>query len=132
MDNPGLQLLWLFILALPVAALSWVVTHEEVFREVQEFARRRRSQARSTFARKLFYLVTCEFCFSHYVSLFFVLLTRFVLLLPDWRGYLIAWLSLVWMANLYMSLYARLRLDVKHERIEIERQQTDLNKKKAA
>jgi len=132
MENPGLQLFWLFILALPVAVLSWTVTHEEVFREVQEFAKRRRSQARTTFARKLFYLVSCEFCFSHYVSLFFVLLTRFMLLLPDWRGYVIAWLSVVWVANLYMSLYARLRLDVKLERIEIEREQSGMTRKKAA
>jgi hypothetical protein len=41
------------------------------------------------------------------------------LLFVDWRGYLIAVLSLVWVANLYMSVYARLRLDIKKERIEL-------------
>jgi hypothetical protein len=34
-------------------------------------------------------------------------------------GALIAWLALVWIANLYMSLFARLRLDIKRERVEI-------------
>jgi hypothetical protein len=39
--------------------------------------------------------------------------------LPGWRGYLIAFFALVWMANIYMSIFARLRLDIKRERVEI-------------
>ena len=31
---------------------------------------------------------------------------------------LIAWLALVWIANQYMSIYNRLRLDIKSERLE--------------
>jgi hypothetical protein len=50
-------------------------------------------------------------------------LTRFKLLFTDWRGYLIAGFSLVWVANVYMSLFARIRLDVKHERVEISAQE---------
>ena len=49
----------------------------------------------------------------------FLLITRFKLLLPDWRGYLIALFALVWVANQYMSIYKRLRLDIKHEQAEI-------------
>ena len=51
--------------------------------------------------------------------MFFLLLTRFTLLLPGWRGYLIACWALVWVANLYMSLFGRLRLDIRNERAEI-------------
>ena len=41
---------------------------------------------RSLLARKFFYLFTCEYCFSHYVTVFFLILTRYRLLLDDWRG----------------------------------------------
>jgi len=44
-----------------------------------------------------------------------LIITRYHLLFLDWRGYLIAGFSLVWIANLYMSLYAFLRIDIKKE-----------------
>jgi len=53
------------------------------------------------------------------VTVFFLWLTRYKLLFPDWRGYLIGGFALVWIANQYMSLYAHLRLDIRKERIEI-------------
>jgi hypothetical protein len=37
----------------------------------------------------------------------------------DWRGYLVAFFALVWIASQYMSIYNRLRLDIKHEQVEI-------------
>ncbi len=70
--------------------------------------------------RKLFYLFTCEYCFSFYVTAVLLALTHFRLLYPDWRGYVISLFTLVWIANLYMSLFARLRLDIKHERVAVE------------
>jgi hypothetical protein len=114
------QTLWLFVLAIPVACIAWTVTHEEVFREVREWCSRKSARSRSLRTRKFFYLFTCEYCFSHYVAAAVVALTRFTLLLPGWRGYVIAGFSLVWVANLYMSVFGRLRLDIKHERVEIE------------
>jgi hypothetical protein len=36
-----------------------------------------------------------------------------------WSGYLIALFALVWVANQYVSIYNRLRLDIKHENLEI-------------
>ena len=69
--------------------------------------------------RKFFYLFTCEYCFSHYVTVFFVALTDFKLLLNDWRGYLIAGFALVWIANIYMSLFGRIRIELKRERTEV-------------
>jgi hypothetical protein len=65
------------------------------------------------FSRKFFYLFTCEYCFSFYVTIGFLFITRYKLLFEDWRGYLIAGLSLVWLANVYMSFFGRLRLEIR-------------------
>ena len=115
----SLEVIWLFVLALPIAAVSWTVTHEEVFHEPRDYCLRRSEQSRSLLARKFFFLFTCEYCFSHYVTVFFLAITRYKLLFPDWRGYLIGGFALVWIANQYMSLYAHLRLDIHKERVEI-------------
>lgn len=115
----GQQLLVLAILAIPIACISWTVTHEELFREPRDWFTRRSEQARSLFARKFFYLFTCEYCFSHWVTIGFLVLTRFTMVFPDWRGYIISGFALVWIANLYMSFFGRLRLDIKHEKTEI-------------
>jgi hypothetical protein len=111
------QITWLFILAIPIACIAWTVTHEEVFREPREFCVRRSESSGTLAVRKFFYLFTCEYCFSHYVTIAMLIITRYQLLLDDWRGYLIAGFALVWIANVYMSLYAFLRIDIKKERI---------------
>ena len=121
--QPGLQLFWLFVLAIPVATVAWTITHEEVFREPRDFCVRRSRSAASLLARKFFYLFTCEYCFSHYVTLFFLILTGYRFLLDDWRGYIISFFAVVWIANLYMSLYVRLRVDIRGERTEIEQRE---------
>ena len=74
---------------------------------------------RHLIVRKMSYLFTCEYCFSHYVTAFFLWVTRYHLMFDDWRGYVIAGFSLVWIANVYMSLFGRLRLNIKGERLEI-------------
>ena len=119
MTITGHDLLALFILALPVAAISWAVTHEEMFRELHDYCVDRSRAATRLPARKFYYLLTCEYCLSHYVSAGMLLLTQFKLLYEDWRGYFIAWLSLVWVANHLISLYGRLRLGIRSERLEI-------------
>ncbi len=91
------------ILSIPVACVSWTITHEEVFREPREY------------------------CFSHYFAALFLIITRFKLLYADWRGYLVALFALVWVANQYMSIYNRLGLDIKHEQVEILAKQEDVN-----
>ena len=115
----GLQIAWLFILAVPIACIAWTVTHEEVLREPREYCAKKSESCQRLLQRKFFYLFTCEYCFSHYVAIFFLIITRYKLLYTDWRGYLIAGFALVWIANQYMSLYGRLRLDIKRERVEI-------------
>ena len=62
----------------------------------------------------------------HYVSALALLLFHLQLVFTGWRGYLIAWLALVWIANIYMSLFNRLRLDIKHENVSIAVEQTAL------
>ena len=114
------QVAELFILAIPVASIAWTVTHEEVFREPRDWCTNRSKACQRLLQRKFFYLFTCEYCFSHYVTLLFLFLTGFKLVFDDWRGYLIAGFSLVWVANIYMNLFGRIRLDIKRERIEIE------------
>lgn len=115
----------LFVLAIAVAAITWTVTHEEIVREAREYCQARSRQATSLATRKFFYVFTCEYCFSHWVAAATVGVTGFQLLLPGWRGYAIAWLSLVGVANVYMAAFARLKLEVKQERLELARQEQE-------
>ncbi len=113
------QLYWLFLLSLPIACVAWTVTHEEVFREPREYCVRNSHEGKTIWTRKFFYLFTCEYCFSHYVTIGFLILTEYHLLLEDWRGYVIAGFALVAVANAYMSLYALLRQGIVKEKTEI-------------
>ena len=114
-----LQIRWLFLLAIPIVCVSWTIVYEEVFREPREYCVDRSHNEKTILKRKFFYLFTCEYCFSHYVTLFFLCLTGFKLLMNDWRGYIIAFFALVWVANTYMSLFALLRQGIKKEKTEI-------------
>jgi len=118
MDLP-LQVLSLFLLALPIASIAWTITHEEVVREFRDYCVSESKLCRRIYQRKFFYLFTCEYCFSHYVTAAFLIITRYRLLYTDWRGYLVAGFALVWVANVYMSLFGRIRLDLRKERAEI-------------
>ena len=109
----------LLLLALPVACASWTVTHEEVFHEPREFCKRMSQDCKALPQRKFFYLFTCEYCFSHYVTAVALLLFRYQMLYTGWRGYLVAWFAVVWIANVYMSVFNLLRLDIKHENVSI-------------
>lgn len=125
MYNPFVML---FVLAIPVACISWTVTHEEVFKEIREFCLKNSQEQKTLPARKFFYLFTCEYCFSHYVTIFMLIITDYKLLFDGWRGYLIAGFSLVWIANIYMSLYGLIRLDIKIEKTESKVKEKELEK----
>ena len=113
------QIIWLFLLAIPIACISWTVVYEELFREPREYCIKRSKNNKTIHGIKIFFLFTCEYCFSHYVTIIFLILTGYKLLFDDWRGYIIAGFSLVWVANVYMSLFAYLRQDIKKEKTEI-------------
>ena len=132
MPSLGAQVATLFILGIPIACIAWTVTHEEIFREPREYCVGRSKFSRTMLVRKFFYLFTCEYCFSHWVTLFALIATNYQLLYPGWRGYVVALFSLVFVANFYMSLFGRLRLEIREERLEIEELEDRLEKLKAA
>ena len=111
------QIFWLLILALVVASISWTVTQEEIFREPREWCKRRSESTKNIFVQKFFYVWTCEYCFSHWVTIVILIVTQFRLLIDDWRGYALAFFALPWVANQWMSLYRRLRVDIKKENL---------------
>lgn len=111
------QITYLFLIALPIACIAWTVTHEEVFREPREYCIEKSKACKYLFQRKFFYLFTCEYCFSHYVTIAFLIITRYQLLYSDWRGYLVGGFALVWIANIYMSLFGFVRVGMKKEKV---------------
>lgn len=126
MDIIKTQIFGLFLLSIPIACVAWTITHEEIFKEPREYCVGRCKDGKTILERKFFYLFTCEYCFSHYVTIFFIFFTDYKLLMPDWRGYVIALFSLVWIANVYMSLFALIRQDVKKDKTEIELMQQQI------
>ena len=116
------QFSFLLLLGLPVACITWTITHEEIFREPREFCKARSQNCKALYQRKFFYLFTCEYCFSHYVTALFLFLTHFQMLYQGWRGFVISEFALVWIANVYMGAYNRLRLEIKAENLSIAEQ----------
>ncbi|MBV9147521.1 MAG: hypothetical protein JO065_16525 [Acidobacteria bacterium] len=127
----GVEIIELLLIAIPIASISWTITHEEIFREPREFCIRCSRQAPHLLERKFFYLFTCEYCFSHWVTLVLLFVTGFKLIYPDWRGYLLGFFALVWIANQYMSIFDRLRLNIKRERVEIKSEEHEVKRKTA-
>ena len=120
------QIIYLFLIALPISCIVWIVTQEEIFREPREYCQKICGSTQSIVKRKFFYLFTCEYCFSHYISLIFLFITQYKLLYDDWRGYLLAFFALVWVANWNMSFFSYLRQNLKVEKIEAKLKDIDL------
>jgi len=80
------KIYWMFILAIPVSCIAWTVTKEQIFKEAQVFFSARSENSRYMLSRKIFYMFTCEYCFSHYVTILLLIITQYKLLYPDWRG----------------------------------------------
>ena len=112
------QVINLFLLALPIACISWTWTHEELFKEARELLKGLANEKHSFLRRKFVYVLFCEYCFSFYVTAFILILTKYQLIFSDWRGYFIAELSLVWVANLYMNIHFALRIDIRKKGAE--------------
>lgn len=122
------QILWLFLLAIPIACITWTITHEELFKEIMDYLKAKAEEESSILKRKLYYVFTCEYCLSHYITAFFLLLTGYQLLFHDWRGYLISLFSLVWIANVYMSLFASIRITNKLTKTDAELKEQEVDK----
>jgi len=123
MSSLNEQIIFLFLLAIPIACIAWTVTHEEIFKELREWCQNRSENCANFTQRKFFYLPTCEYCFSHYVTAAVLFITQFKLLYDDWRGYFVSFFALIWIANLYIGIFGRLRLDIKRERVEIKKEE---------
>ncbi len=111
------QIFWLVILSLIVSSISWTVTQEEIFSEWRDAFEKKSETASNILIRKFFYVFTCEYCFSHWVTIFVLILTGFRVLIDDWRGNILAFFLLPWLANQWMSIYRRLRVGIKHENL---------------
>ena len=111
------QIFWLIILSMVVASIAWTVTQEEIFSEWRKKCEDKSKTCGHILQRKFFYVFTCEYCFSHWVTVVVLFLTGFQLLINDWRGYILAFFLLPWLANQWMSLYRRLRVGIKHENL---------------
>lgn len=118
----------LFLLPISIACIAWTVTHEEIFREPREFCTRKSKDSKSLLGRKFFYVFTCEYCFSHYITLLILIITKYHLFFDDWRGYILGGFSLVWIANIYMSLFGFVRVGMKREKIEANLKEKELEK----
>lgn len=120
------QLFWLMALAIPIACVARTLVYEEVFREARDFCVHKSRSCRTLAARKFFYLFTCDYCLTHWVALLFIALTGFRLLIADWRGYVLAFFALVLVANFYLNLYARLKVDITNEKKDIEQKEKQI------
>jgi hypothetical protein len=124
----GETIFFILVMSLAVASISWTFTQEEIFHEIQDFCGRHCKTGKSVLERKFFYIFTCEYCFSHWVTVALLILTGFRLLYDDWRGVLIAFFVLPWLANQWMSIYRRIRVEIKHENALVEEVEDDKNK----
>jgi hypothetical protein len=120
------QIFWLLTLAIPIACIARTVVFEEIFKEPREWCQDKSETCRSLLQRKFFYLFTCEYCFSHYIAIFFLFLTRFKLLIDDWRGYVLSLFALVLVANCYLNLYSRLRVDITQAKVETKKMEKEV------
>ncbi len=78
----------LLILSMAVASIAWTVTQEDIFSELHDVCLRRSKIGKTIIERKFFYVFTCEYCFSHWVTLVIMIVSGFRLLYDDWRGFL--------------------------------------------
>lgn len=57
-----------------------------------------------------------------------LIITHYKLIFDDWRGYFVAGFSLVWIANIYISLFALIRVDMKRVRLDANLKEEELKK----
>jgi hypothetical protein len=117
-ESPGGQVLLLFLLAIPVACASWTITHEEIFKELHEFCLHH-SQSCKRIYQQILLCVDVRILPESLCDAALLIITEYRLVYDSWRGYLMADLSIVWIANFYMAIFGRLRLELKSQKLEI-------------
>jgi len=60
------------------------------------------------------------------VAIGILLITKYTIFFDHWRGYIISFFSVVFVANVYMSLFGKIRIDIKKEKDEIKKIEASL------
>ncbi len=111
-----------FPYAAVVAILVRAFTQEELFAETRRWLSRHAEEERHPLVlRKLAFMPTCDYCLSFWVTL--VLLVGVFdcrLAFADWRGYLVSVFTTMAVANVYLSAFSWLRVDLRKERASAE------------
>ncbi len=115
-----------FWIAAAVAIIAWTQAKEEITRELREWLQRQSETAKSIFTRKLAYMLTCEFCFSFWVSLLSLIVFRHRVAYADWRGVILAQFVTWGIANIYMTAYSRFRVEIRKDQIEIKKEEAKI------
>lgn len=113
-------MLWLLILSIPVACVSWTIAETEVFRNVRESFKEWAKNRGGMVRQKLAYLPTCYYCTSHYVAIFFLLM-RPTNIAEDIRGYVISWFTVVAFSAVWLTIYNMLRASLRWIKAEADR-----------
>lgn len=108
----------IFLYAAVIAVIVRTITREELLREPRGWLESLcQDENRSVCVRKLAYMPTCEFCCSFWVTLALLIpVFEYRLIFDDWRGYLVSVFATMGVANVYMSLFNLIRVDLKKER----------------
>lgn len=98
------------IICLVVACVAWTVTQERVFEEPRNYCAEKSESCKKWWQRKLFYIPTCHYCFSHYVAALVLLITGYRL--PAFSGivgFVVTFFVVVLSANVVITFYSLLR-----------------------
>lgn len=107
------------IIAGMVAVFSWASTKEEIFKDIREecFKKWCKNKNLPYLVRKVCYIPTCEYCFSFWFTLSMCFVFQHQLCYNDWRGHILAH-GVTWgLAVLYMSIYQRIRVDIRLDQV---------------
>lgn len=105
------------VLAVPVAVCSWTIAKEEVFAWLRSICKKVLGWGEShgrlgVFVTKPFYMPTCEYCTSFWVTLVYLTqITPLRMVQEGWRGLLIAEFFVMGFAVIYMAVYSRIRVE---------------------
>ena len=120
-----------FYLAAPVAIVVRAFTTEEIGREPRDYCRARHEcyrercsngdagvlrRAADFVLQKVFYVPTCDYCLSFWISLAVVWIAEYTMFFDDWRGVALAVFVVMGVANVYLAIFTQLRVDAKKER----------------
>jgi hypothetical protein len=115
-----------FWIAGAVALIAWTQAKEEIAKEFRNWLQHQSETGKTLVARKLAYMLTCEFCFSFWVSLISLIVFRHRVAYDDWRGVILALFATWGIANIYMTGYSRFRVEIRKDQMEIKKEEAKM------